>query len=297
MGKTSYYLEVTEAAKNYIELNIKNGITSEETAKFSNYSLKQLNRIFYLVTGLTVCEFIRWKKLTEALFELKYNDELIINIAYKYGYESHEAFTRAFKDNFSVTPGEYKKTKKEITAKNWHINQFIHKTAHDFLNKNYHKRENVESWIITKPDRIWVSLRRNIENIHPAKFYDLCGMEGIMDKADQIPNVLMAGGAYLPGYNDDSRVCFGVEVDENYPMELINEFEIYNIPQCKYIVFNCPSYPIENHGDVIYSTWYAQKDFDIEANGLKWAMDKAPIFEDDSPESTGYTLWFPVTEK
>jgi len=293
----SYYNEVTEAAIKYIEQNIETGVTADDTAKASNYSLKQLNRIFYSVTGLTISEFIRCKKLTKALFELKYNNETIVDIAIKYGYESQEAFTRSFKDSFSTTPGEYRKIKKEITSKNWHINQFIHQTAHDFLTKNYYKHEKVDSWVITKPDRIWVSVRRNIENLHPAKFYDLCGMEGVMDKADQIPNYVMAGGAYLPNFNDDSRVCFGVEVDENYPLELVSEFEIYHIPQCKYIVFNCPPYPIENHGDVIYSAWTAQKNYEIEANGLKWEMDKAPIYEDDDPEETGYTLWFPVSEK
>lgn len=291
----SYYIEVTESVKKHIEDNIEQGVSPDDAAKAANYSLKQINRIFALVTGLTIGEYIRWNKLTKALFELKYNDEPIIDIAFKYGYESQEAFTRAFKDNFSLTPGDYRKTKQRVTAKNWHINQLIHQTAHNFLNAKIYKRENVESWIITKPDRIWASLRRNVENLHPSKFYDLCVGEGVMDKTGKLSNVITEGGAYFPG-SDYSQLCFGVEVEENYPLDLLNGFEIIHIPQSKYVVFNCPPYPIENHGDVVGSTWKEQMDYDIEAQGLQWAFDKTPIFEEDY-EETGYTLWFPVTEK
>ena len=129
----NYYIEVAESIKKYIERNIEQGVSPDNAAKVANYSLKQLNRIFFMVTGLTIGEYIRWNKLAKALFELKHNDASIINIAMKYGYDSQEAFTRAFKENFDVPPGEYKKAKGKFTAKNWHVNQFIHQTAHNFL--------------------------------------------------------------------------------------------------------------------------------------------------------------------
>jgi len=290
----NYYMEVTESVKKYIEQNIEQGVTPDDTAKYANYSLKQLNRIFNLVTGLTVGEYIRWYKLTKALFELKFSDTPIIDIAFKYGYESQEAFTRAFKDNFSINPGDYRKTKSEVTAKNWHINRLIHQSSHDYLNLGVYKRENVESWIIIKPDRIWACARRNIENLSPNEFYQLCGREGVMEKTASVSNAVMEGGAYLPA-KPHNLLCFGVELENNYPLDLLNKFEIILIPQSKYIVFNCPPYPIEKHGDVVGSTWNAQKDYDITAQGLKWAFDRFPFFETDS-EETGYSLLFPVSE-
>jgi len=50
-----------------------------------------------------------------------------------------------------------------------------------------------------------------------------------------------------------------------------------------------------NLDDVINSTWNAQKDYDVAANGFLWAFDKIPYFETKDQE-TGYTLWFPVSE-
>ncbi len=287
------YQEIVEATKKYIESNIECSVSPDDAAKEINYSLRQLNRIFSMSTGITVGEYIRWSKLAKSLFELKYSDNPVIDIALKYGYESQESYTRAFKDNFSLNPGEYRKTKQQVTAKNWHINQFIHQSAHNALAEGLYRRGNVDNWIIMKPDRIWVSGRRNTENLPSGKFYDVCEREGIMRKVGALSNVISICGAYFPS-NDNSGLCFGAEVEEDYPPELLSEFEIFRVPQSKYVVFNYPKYPMENHGDAIYSTWHAQKDYDIAAQGMKWNLKKMPIFEDD--DEMGYVLFFPVSD-
>jgi len=317
----NYYMEVSKFVKMYIERNIEKDITPDDTAKASNYSLKQLNRIFSLTTGLTLGEYIRWYKLTQALFELKYSKIPIIDIALKYGYESQEAFTRAFKNIFSLNPGEYRKTRHEIVPKNGHISKFIHDEEHKYYyRKGIFRRLNVESWIITKPNRIWVGMRRNNNNLGVHKFYEKCEHEGVMQKAFSIPNVIIEGGAYLPTeiFNNDKwqeylqakidgnrsngyrwfrkwELSFGVEVEENYPLDVLHDFEIINIPQSKYVVFNCKKNADNNHDHVVKSTWSAQKDYDVTSHGLKWAFDKIPYFE-AKDEETGYTLWFPVSE-
>jgi len=287
------YTEIVEYAKKHIEHNIEKGVNPDETARAVNYSLKQLNRIFTMFTGLTIGEYIRWNKLAKALFELKYTENPIVDISLKYGYDSQEGFTRAFKDNFSINPGEYRKTKHPVTAKNWHVNQFIHQEAHNASDEGLYKRGNVDNWIIMKPNRIWVSGRKNTGKLHPSKFYSLPG-DDLMKRVFSLSDTVGGGGAYFPS-DDYSGLSFGVEVAEDYPLELLNGFEITRVPQSKYVVFNYPKYPVENHGDAIRSTWGAQKDYDITAQGLTWNMDNMPVFEDDN-EETGYTLWFPACD-
>ena len=317
----NYYMEVSKFVKMYIERNIEKDITPDDAAKTANYSLKQLNRIFSLTTGLTLGEYIRWYKLTQSLFELKYSKMSIIDIAIKYGYESQEAFTRAFKNVFSLNPGELRKTRREVVAKNGHISKFIHDEEHKFYyRKGIFTRLNVESWIITKPNRIWASALRNSDNLNVHEFYKICERDGVMQKALSIPNVITEGGAYLPTeiYNNDKwqeylqakidgnrsngyrwfrkwELSYGIEVEENYPLDVLQNFEIINIPQSKYVVFNCKKNPDGKHNDVVNSTWSTQKDYDVASHGLKWAFDKIPYFEADDKE-TGYTLWFPVAE-
>ncbi|BCK01576.1 helix-turn-helix domain-containing protein [Anaerocolumna chitinilytica] len=287
------YQEIVETAKKYIHSK-ECPVTPDDAAKEINYSLRQLNRMFSMSTGITASEYIRWSKLAKSLFDLKYSDNPVIDIALKYGYESQESYTRAFKDNFSLNPGEYRKAKQQVNAKNWHINQFIHQSAHNALDKGLFRCGNVNSWIIVKPDRIWVSARRNTENLQAGKFYDICEREGIMRKVDALSNVISIGGAYFPSH-DNSGLCFGAEVEEDYPLEFLSEFEVFRVPQSKYVVFNYPKYPIDNHGDAIYSTWHAQKDYDIAAQGLKLNFKKMPIFENDD-DDMGYTLFFPASD-
>jgi AraC-like DNA-binding protein len=314
-------MEVSESVKKFIEHNIEKDITPDDAAKAANYSLKQLNRIFSLTTGLTLGEYIRWYKLTQALFELKYSEMPIIDIAFKYGYESQEAFTRAFKDVFSLNPGKFRKTRHEVAAKNRHISKFIHDEEHKYYyRKGIYSRLNIESWIITKPNRIWASARRNSNNLSVHEFYENCEREEVMRKVFSIPNVIVEGGAYLPTeiYNNEKwqkylqakvdnnksngyrwfkkwELSFGIEVEEDYPLNILHDFEIIKIPQSMYIVFNCRMNSANKHDDVIKSTWSAQKDYDVTSNGLKWAIDRIPYFETEDKE-TGYTLWFPVSE-
>ena len=320
----NYYMEVSKFVKMYIERNIERDITPDDAAKASNYSLKQLNRIFSLTTGLTLGEYIRWFKLTQALFELKYSEMAIIDIALKYGYESQEAFTRAFKNVFSLNPGEYRKKRYGIIPRNEHISKFIHDEEHKFyFRKGIFLQLDVESWIISKPNRIWASIKRNSNNIDIHKFYEECELERINIKTALLPrefDFIFEGGAYLPteihnknkwqeylqakadgnksnGYRWFRKweLSYGFEVEESYPTDFLNGLEIFMIPQSKFVVFNCRKNQDSIHDDIVKSTWSAQKDYDPASQGLKWAFDRIPYFELND-EETGFTLQFPVSE-
>jgi AraC-like DNA-binding protein len=324
--ETNYYIEIAESVKNYIESNIEKDIRPEDAAKAANYSLKQLNRIFSFAIGSTLGEYIRWRKLTQALFELKYSELPIIDLAFKYGYESQEAFTRAFKDAFSVNPGDYRKANREVVGKNDHIRKIIHDKEHEYYyRKGIYKQEKVESWIISKPERIWASLRRNTENLPMDDFYEACYCGGLMKKAAEIPEAIITGGAYLPTeiYNREKwqsyleakmyggksnsyrwfrkwELSFGVELEEmtiseNYFLDVLEDIEIFHIPQAQYVVFHCSAYSEGKKDNAIDSAWNAQKDYDVTSKGLKWAFDSIPYFE-SVDEENAYTLWFPVTE-
>ncbi|UYO99245.1 helix-turn-helix transcriptional regulator [Oceanotoga sp. DSM 15011] len=67
------------------------------------------HRIFNELTGETLKSYIRKRRLTEASKDLLNCNNSIIDIAFDYGFESQESFTRAFKKVFKVTPGKYRK--------------------------------------------------------------------------------------------------------------------------------------------------------------------------------------------
>jgi AraC family transcriptional regulator len=95
-----------EAALWYVESHLKEEIRLEDVASVAGVSRFHLTRAFGLATGLSVMRYARVRRLSEAARALGADDADILCVALDAGYGSHEAFTRAFRDQFGVTPHE-----------------------------------------------------------------------------------------------------------------------------------------------------------------------------------------------
>ena len=91
-------------ALDYIEENLAGEIDKHNIAKLACCSEFHFYRLFSLISGISLGEYIRHRRLTKAAFELQNSKIKIIDLALKYGYESPEAFTRAFQKLHGVTP-------------------------------------------------------------------------------------------------------------------------------------------------------------------------------------------------
>jgi AraC family transcriptional regulator len=80
------------------------GTHAEEIAAASGVSRYHLTRAFAAATGLALMRYVRARRLAEAARKLANDATGILDIAIASGYGSHEAFTRAFRDQFGVTP-------------------------------------------------------------------------------------------------------------------------------------------------------------------------------------------------
>ena len=72
----------------YIEDNLTNELSAEEIARPMNISAFYYQRIFTMITGFSVGEYIRGRRLSVAGSELASTDNKIIDIALKYGYDT-----------------------------------------------------------------------------------------------------------------------------------------------------------------------------------------------------------------
>lgn len=98
------WLERMNMALDYIEENLQGEVDLLAVAKITCMSLSGLQRLFSIVTDIPLSEYIRRRRLTQAAIELTHSDIKIIDLALKYGYDSPEAFTRAFHTLHGVTP-------------------------------------------------------------------------------------------------------------------------------------------------------------------------------------------------
>ena len=92
------YINELQKAIDYIEDNLENNINFEIVAKEVGMSAFYFHRIFSSVIGISPTAYIRNRRLTVAAQEISKNSENIFDIALKYGFESHEPFSRAFKN-------------------------------------------------------------------------------------------------------------------------------------------------------------------------------------------------------
>ncbi|HEX2280456.1 MAG TPA: AraC family transcriptional regulator [Thermomicrobiales bacterium] len=93
-----------EKALWFIESHFADDISLEEIATIAGVSRHHLVRAFGAATGRSVMRYVRGRRLTEAARALANGASDILVVALDAGYGSHEAFTRAFRDQFGTTP-------------------------------------------------------------------------------------------------------------------------------------------------------------------------------------------------
>ncbi|MEN7344137.1 MAG: AraC family transcriptional regulator [Pseudomonadota bacterium] len=93
-----------EAAIEYIDANIEHSLRLDDVAKAAFCSKFHFHRMFHARLGITCAEYIRQRRLTLAADEIRSSHRSIAEIALKHGYESQNAFTRAFRGFHRINP-------------------------------------------------------------------------------------------------------------------------------------------------------------------------------------------------
>ena len=97
-----------------VEENLTGPLTLEMLAGQLNYSPYYCTRQFHKYAGISLRDYIRLRKVSSAVIDLRDTNQRIIDIAVRYGFSSQEAFTRSFKRAYGMTPNEYRKMPKPL---------------------------------------------------------------------------------------------------------------------------------------------------------------------------------------
>lgn len=97
-------VEGIQRAVDFIEDNLCENLDIKEIAGQAYLSGYHFQRLFSVICGVSVGEYIRSRRLTLAGIEIERSGAKIIDIAFKYGYESPESFSRAFARFHSISP-------------------------------------------------------------------------------------------------------------------------------------------------------------------------------------------------
>jgi len=90
----------------YLEQTIQDGSEVEESelSRISMSPAALFQRVFIFLSGISIADYVRKRKLTLAGIDLQNSNATVLDIAMKYGFQSHSAFSRAFKQDHGMTP-------------------------------------------------------------------------------------------------------------------------------------------------------------------------------------------------
>jgi AraC family transcriptional regulator len=161
----------------FIENNLENEIDYSAIANAAHCSTYHFQRFFPFVAEIPLSEYIRRRRLTLAAFELQSSNVKVIDIALKYGYESPEAFTRAFKTMHGVTPADAKgkgTTLKAYPSMTFHISI----KGDTEMNYRIEEKDSMEMFGIDTE----ISTVDNQNFVLVPKFWDKCRADGTIKK-------------------------------------------------------------------------------------------------------------------
>lgn len=98
----------------YIQNHLDEELPLDKLAAVAHFSPFHFHRIFRGMVGESVAEHVRRLRIERAAFHLKVGEKSVTHIALDAGYETHEAFTRAFRSRFDQSPTQFRQTHKAL---------------------------------------------------------------------------------------------------------------------------------------------------------------------------------------
>ena len=256
--------EIDEGIKHHDD----EALTLRYLSKKLGYSEFHTTRRFKEISGMLLGDYIRFRKLAFALIDVRDKKDSFLEIAVRHGFGSHEAFTRAFKTVYGITPKNYRKNPLPVVLRT-KINTFdryffglgeigmvkstedikvyfITMPAHKFLHiKNYESNGYWDFW--EKQDKI------------PGQDCDtICGLlDSIKGKLDGEDDVIgeYSGQIMANIYegNEKKPEAYGVRLPINYDGIKPENMLLIDIPEMEYIVFEHGPFNYEEEKETVYN--------------------------------------------
>lgn len=287
------YAKCLENAIDYIENNLTNQIDFSEIAKHSGFSVFYFQRIFGILCGCSLGEYIRNRRLTLAGNELAATDIKVIDAAFKYGYESPESFSRAFVKFHGITPSDAKKN-------NSMLKSFSRLSVEINL-----KGGSLMNYKIVRKESFKVLEKISVQDIDDSKnkntipdFWTESHKNGTVAKLLSITENrdYIFGICYGGDLTDKKTFDYSIAAVYNDNTDIPDGFRVNEIPARTWAVFEC----VGAMPNAMQETWHkiCAEFFPTASYEPTYEMDieAYPAGEMNSPDYKS-EIWVPVKEK
>jgi len=270
-------------------------MTLEDLARAAGYSAEHACRLFKRLVGLSPFEYVRARRLSRAVLELRDARKRVLDVALEYAFGSHEGFTRAFSSQFGISPSRYRRTTPPLPLfqpRSAYLTYLREKKGDEPVDNI----QTVFTQVINRPARKFI-LKRGREAQYYFEYCEEVGCD-VWGVLESIKGALYEPiGAWLPEKlrkPGTSRYVQGVEVPLDYSGPIPEGMEIIELEPCQVMVFQGPPYPEEKMGEAISAMWKAIDSFNPTLYGWQWADEDAPRYQLAPIGERGYIEARPV---
>ena len=242
------------------------GLTLRAIARENGYSAFHMTRKFKELSGVSLRDYLRKRRLAFALIDLRDTQKSILDIAVDYGFSSHEAFCRSFKAAYGIPPSTYRAKPKPVVLRTKLVTfdryflglgeigmvqstkevkvYFVSIPAHKFLHiKNYESNGYFDFW--EKQDQV------------PGMDCDtVCGLlDSIKGKLDGEDGIIgkYSGQIMARIYeNGEKPEAYGVRLPADYDGDIPEHMLLLDVPEADYLAFEHGSFDYEQECETVY---------------------------------------------
>ncbi len=285
-----------QKAIDYIETHLTEKIDFEMVAKEAYSSVFHFQRVFSILCGFTLGDYIRMRRLSLAAVDLIHTNEKVIDIALKYSYDTPESFTRAFTRFHGITPTEAKHGGSVKSFSRLSVKLIL--TGGSMMD---YKIEKVDAFKIVCKRQ---SVRKPASATAAADisaFWKECAENGSIQKIisyfPKEPKFKGLLGICFSAELEGSQFPYGIGVEyDGRPLE-DKDLEVVEIPAHTYAVFTCkgkmPDAFTETYKKIV-SEFFPQNEKYEYGQGIE-----LEVYPSDDVQNSNYTceIWISVNEK
>ncbi|SFC62366.1 AraC family transcriptional regulator [Alkalibacterium subtropicum] len=286
------YFKTIQKAIDYMEDHLLEDISYSDVAKHLYLSNFHFQRTFSLITGVTPNEYIRYRRLSMAGEELTLSRSKVIDVAYKYQYESPESFSKAFTRFHGVSPGKAKKAGIDLNS----YNRLVMKLSTEGGTiMNYRIVEKEPFKLIAKVEQFpneSIDDSSEVENKIP-DFWKESGRSDVFETLQEHAVTEDLYGVCAPMTKESDYFAYGIGMLHD-GRETPDGYRVWHVESTLWAVFPC----IGDSPDCIGETW--ERIFKEFLPGSNYRMLEASDFEfypAEKDEALFCEIWIPVEKK